>query len=352
MDEEKIYFLALSYNFELANNQNIGKLYKKLKSFKKIFYANEDKLKVKKDWEKEYGNLKKLNGDILLPTDNKFPKILNNLKEVCLGLFIFKNNQTDILDNLNDDRIIKIAIVGTRKSSSLGKQTAFNFSKQLSELGVINISGLAYGIDEYSHKGALSIGAKNIAVIGCGLDIILKDTRKTLVEKIISNNGLIISEYPLKAKGLKHHFPLRNRIIAALSNGILIIEAPLQSGALITARYGLEYGKEIFAIPDSIYNKNYEGCLRLIQKGAKLVIDINDILKEFDFIMPLKIKNLKLSEKEKIIIEAIKQGKNTFNDLNQNINLSIDEILSLLTHLEIKGVIHNSGGRFYIQADY
>lgn len=350
MDEEKIYFLALSYNFELANNQDIGNLYRKLKSFKKIFYLKENKLKAKKDWEKEYGNLKKFGGDILLPIEDKFPKILNNLKEVCLGLFIFKNNQSDILTNLTDNSILKIAIVGTRKSSSLGKQTAFNFSKQLSEIGVINLSGLAYGIDEYSHKGALSVNAKNIAVIGCGLDIILKDARKTLAERIIDNNGLIISEYPLKAKGLKHHFPLRNRIIAALSNGVLIIEAPIQSGALITARYGLEYGKEIFAVPESIYNKNYEGCLRLIQKGAKLVIDINDILKEFDFVMPLKIKNLKLSDKEKIIVEAIKKGKNTFNDLNQNINLSIDEILSLLTHLEIKGVVLNVNGKFYIRA--
>jgi DNA processing protein len=243
---------------------------------------------------------------------------------------------------------LTIAIVGTRKASKIGQKIAFDFSKNLAEIGVLIVSGLAYGIDLSAHQGAIFVKKKNIAVIGCGLDLILKDPRKKFVEEILEVGGAIISEYSLGTPALKDHFPLRNRIIAGLSDGILIIEAPIDSGALITARYGLEYGKEIFVIPGSIYDRNYLGSLRLIQQGANLVIDIEDILRAFDFKIPQKIKDLSLSPKEKEIVEILKNGGLTISEISEKSNLEIGQLLAMLSHLEIKGIIFNQGGKFYL----
>ncbi len=339
MEEEKIYFQAIVSNFEPPNNKVLS-LYKKYKSFKKIFKILEKEFKVKKDWEKEYQKLKNIGGEIILRKEKNFPKKLKNIKEPVLGLFV--------LGKLKIQEPLSIAIVGTRKSSKIGQKIAYSFSKSLSEVGVLIISGLAYGIDLAAHQGALEAKKKNIAVIGTGLDLILKDLRKKFAEKILEVGGAIISEYPLGSPALAHHFPLRNRIIAGLSDGILVIEAPIDSGALITARYALNFGKEIFAVPGSIYEKNYLGSLRLIQEGANLVIEPEDILRAFDFKIPQKIKNLSLSPKEKIIVDALKEGGLTINEISEKTKLPIQDILVLISHLEIKGLIFNQGGKFYL----
>jgi DNA processing protein len=337
--EEKIYFQGIITNFK-PPNKRVFSLYKKYKSFKKIFEILEKEFKIKKDWEKEYQKLKDLGGKIILRKEKEFPQKLRKIKEPVLGIFV--------LGKLNLDSSLTIAIVGTRKASKIGQKTAFDFSKNLAEIGVLIVSGLAYGIDLSAHQGAIFTKKKNIAVIGCGLDLILKDPRKKFVEQILEVGGAIISEYSLGAPALKDHFPLRNRIIAGLSDGILIIEAPIDSGALITARYGLEYGKEIFVIPGSIYDRNYLGSLRLIQQGANLVIDIEDILRAFDFKIPQKIKDLSLSPKEKEIVEILKNGGLTISEISEKSNLEIGQLLSMLSHLEIKGIIFNQGGKFYL----
>jgi len=337
--EEKIYFQGIVTNFK-PPNKNVLSLYKKYKSFKKIFEVLEKEFKIKKDWEKEYQRLKDLGGEIILRKEKEFPQKLKKIKEPVLGI--------SVLGKLDLSLPLTIAIVGTRKASKIGQKTSFDFSKKLSELGVLIVSGLAYGIDLSAHQGAILAKNKNIAVIGCGLDLILKDPRKKIVDKILEFGGAIISEYSLSTPAFKDNFPLRNRIIAGLSDGILVIEAPINSGALITARYGLEYGKEIFVIPGSIYEKNYLGSLRLIQEGANLVIEIEDILRTFDFKIPQKIKNLTLSPKEKEIVEILKEGGLTISEITQKSNLDISQILSLLSHLEIKGVIFNQAGKFYL----
>jgi len=337
--EEKIYFQGIITNFKQPNKR-VFSLYKKYKSFKKIFEILEKEFKIKKDWEKEYQKLKDLGGEIILRKEKEFPQKLRKIKEPVLGIFV--------LGKLDLSAPLTIAIVGTRKASKIGQKSAFDFSKNLAEIGVLIISGLAYGIDLSAHQGAIFVKKKNVAVIGCGLDLILKDPRKKFIEEILEVGGAIISEYSLGTPALKDHFPLRNRIIAGLSDGILIVEAPIDSGALITARYGLEYGKEIFVIPGSIYDRNYLGSLRLIQQGANLVIDIEDILRAFDFKIPQKIKNLSLSPKEKEIVEILKNGGLTISEISEKSNLEIGQLLSMLSHLEIKGIIFNQGGKFYL----
>jgi DNA processing protein len=337
--EEKIYFQGIINNFK-SPNKRIFSLYKKYKSFKKIFEILEKEFRIKKDWEKEYQKLKDLGGEIILRKEKEFPQKLRKIKEPVLGIFI--------LGKLDLSSPLTIAIIGTRKASRIGQKTAFDFSKNLSGIGVLVVSGLAYGIDLSAHQGAIFAKKKNVAVIGCGLDLILKDPRAKFAEQILEVGGAIVSEYPLGAPALKDHFPLRNRIIAGLSNGILIIEAPIDSGALITARYGLEYGKEIFVIPGLIYDRNYLGGLRLIQQGANLVIDIEDILRAFDFKIPQKIKNLSLSPKEKEIVEILKTGGLTISEISEKSNLEIGQLLAILSHLEIKGIIFNQVGKFYL----
>ena len=344
--EEKIYFQGIITNFK-PPNRKIFVIYKKYKSFKKIFEVLEKEFKIKKDWEKEYQKLKDLGGEIILKKEKEFPQKLKKIKEPVLGIFVLTKSSFD-LNRLIENSPLVLGIVGTRKASKIGQKTAFDFSKKLSELGVLIVSGLAYGIDLSAHQGAILTKKENIAVIGCGLDLILKDPRKKFVEKILEVGGAIISEYSLSTPALKDNFPLRNRIIAGLSDGLLVIEAPINSGALITARYGLEYGKEIFVIPGSIYEKNYLGSLRLIQEGANLVIEPEDILRAFDFKIPQKIKNLSLSPKEKEIVEILKSGGLTVSEIKEKSNLEIGELLSLLSHLEIKGAIFNQGGRFYL----
>lgn len=335
--EEKICFHAINTNFE-PPNKIILNLYKKYKSFKKIFKTLEKDFKIKKDWEKEYQKLKNQKINILIR--QKFPRCLKIVREPILGLYF--------LGKFNLKSPLKIAIVGTRQASNLGKKTSYEFAQELSSIGVLIISGLAYGIDQAAHQGTLDINKPNLAVIGCGLYTILKDPRKKIVDKILDNNGAVISEYIPEATSFPHHFPLRNRIIAGLSDGILIIEAPINSGSLITAKYGLSFGKEIFVVPADIYNKNYYGSLRLIQQGANLVIDTTDILKHFDFKIPQKIKALSLSPKEKNIVSSLKNSGLTVQEIFQATNLPINEILSLISHLEIKGVIFEENGKFYL----
>ena len=169
-----------------------------------------------------------------------------------------------------------IAIVGARAATQYGKKIAYNLAKELSEQNIVIISGLAIGIDSYAHKGSLEKGT--IAVLGSGIDNIYPKENLELARKIIKNKGCIISEYPLGTKPERLHFPQRNRIISGLSDGVVVIEASKKSGALITAEFALEQGKEVFAVPGDINKKQSEGTNQLIKDGAILLTSATDIL--------------------------------------------------------------------------
>ena len=169
-----------------------------------------------------------------------------------------------------------IAIVGARDATQYGKKIAYNLAKELSEQNIVIISGLAIGIDSYAHKGSLEKGT--IAVLGSGIDNIYPKENLELAREIIKNKGCIISEYPLGTKPERLHFPQRNRIISSLSDGVVVIEASKRSGALITAEFALEQGKEVFAVPGDINKKQSEGTNQLIKDGAILLTSATDIL--------------------------------------------------------------------------
>lgn len=172
-----------------------------------------------------------------------------------------------------------IAMIGSRNCSFYGERAAKDFAFNLAKEDVCIVSGLAKGIDSFSHVGALNAKGKTIAVLGSGLDNIYPKENIKLVESIIKNNGLVISEYPLGTSALKQHFPARNRIISGLSDGVLVIEARKNSGTNITVDFALEQGKDVFVIPGNIYSKTSDGTNYLITEGAIPVLSYKDILR-------------------------------------------------------------------------
>ena len=186
---------------------------------------------------------------------------------------------------LGNFKILKekaIAIVGSRKATESGKKVAFQISQELTKENINIVSGLAIGIDTYAHLGAISIQnqASTIAVLGSGIDEMYPKENTELARKIIQTGGCIVSEYPLGTKPNKINFPQRNRIISGLSEGVVVVEASEKSGSLITAEFGIEQGKEIFAVPGNIDNPLSKGTNQLIMDGAKMVLSSKEILEE------------------------------------------------------------------------
>ena len=232
----------------------------------------------------------------------------------------------------------RIAIVGTRKADQEGREIAYNLSYRLAKQNLVIVSGLAFGIDSAAHKGALAADGKTIAVLGCGIDKIYPASNKNLAEEIINKNGAIISEYPPGYPSYRSNFPARNRIISGLSIAIIVVQAPLKSGALITASFALDQGREVFVVPGSIRNPNYQGSHQLIKEGAKIITSAEDALEYLN----IKPENtLFPTEKEKIILEAIKKSnKNpTIDEIVKIVKLESRDVASILTSLTIKGLI-------------
>lgn len=204
--------------------------------------------------------------------NNKYPNQLKNIYDPPAKLYVLGNRF--ILNQRN------FAIVGSRKATQYGKKIAMQISKELAENGLNVVSGLAIGIDSYAHLGCLQVkdAGKTIAVLGSGLDVIYPKENRKLAEQIINSGGCIISEYPIGSKIEKNNFPQRNRIISGLSEGILVVEASQKSGALITAEFGAEQGKEVFAVPGDINKEQSEGCNLLIKDGVNVVTSSQDII--------------------------------------------------------------------------
>lgn len=220
--------------------------------------------------EKYINYMEKNKINLITIFDEEYPKRLKNLYDK--PLYLFTKGNEELLNSNN------IAIVGTRNCSKYGEDVAKNLSFNLVKNDICIVSGLANGIDKYAHIGALAGTGKTIAVLANGLDNIYPFENKYLAEKIIEKNGLIISEYVIGVKASKMQFPERNRIISGISDGIVVVEAGEKSGALITAEFGLEQGKEIFAVPGNLNNKNSTGTNQLIKDGANIITSFKDVL--------------------------------------------------------------------------
>ena len=228
---------------------------------------------LKKDVKRHLKFMKQNNIDIISIEDNKYPKLLKEIYNPPLNLYIRGNKE-----NLN---MPSIGIVGCREATSYGMNVAQEFAYNLSKSGFNIVSGLARGIDSYAHLGAIRAQGRTTAILGNGIDTIYPKENIRLAQSILDSNGTIISEYPLGAKPEKSNFPMRNRIISGLSNGVLVVEAKDKSGTLITIDFALEQGRDVFAIPGNINSKNSLGTNNIIKQGAKLVTSWEEIVEEY-----------------------------------------------------------------------
>ena len=247
-----------------------------------------------------------------------------------------------------------MAVVGSRKASDYGQQVTRQICRGLAQAGITIVSGLALGIDACSHQTALDNRAKTIAVLGSGLDTIYPAANLRLAEKIIDHHGCVISEFPLGTPAYKSNFPQRNRIIAGLCLGTLVVEASFKSGALITARYALEQNREVFTVPGSIYNLGSQGPHSLIKNGARLITDAEEILESLNLQRANDFKNVKEivpeNETEKLLLTLIATEPIHIDKLVKLSELTISQLNASLTLLEMKGAIKNLGGQKYAKA--
>lgn len=252
-----------------------------------------------------------------------------------------------------------ISIVGTRQNSDYGQYVTQSIIKGLASLNIVIVSGLARGIDTIAHRTALDYGLKTIAVLGSGLsNVYPKENQKLATE--IAKKGLLLSEYPSDTAPLAHHFPARNRIVSGISLITIVIEAPLKSGALITANYALEQGREVLVIPGDIDRENSLGCIELLQKGGAYPIssaqDIINLLNENPKLLPQDLvqdknrKNLQhyqLNETENKLL-AILSNRRSMDifQLQQKSKLDVPQLLSTLTLLEMKELVSSQADKY------
>jgi len=246
-----------------------------------------------------------------------------------------------------------VAVVGTRRASGYGREVTRRLVTALARSGITVVSGLARGVDGVAHRVALEAGGRTIAVLGCGVDQIYPPEHRELARRI-AERGALISEYPLGTPPEARNFPPRNRIISGLSLGVLITEAGRGSGALITADYAAEQGRDVFAVPGSILTAGSAGTNRLIQDGAKLVLEAADILRELNLTMVAEQAEARQvfpeTEMEAALLAHLSAEPVHVDELGRAIGLPIAEITSTLTLMELKGLVRQVGGMKYVVA--
>lgn len=326
-----------------------------------LFFASEDELLGKgipakfiaaiksPDWrqiETELAWVEQANCHLICLDDAHYPKLLKETADPPLLLYV-KGNVSALANS-------QIAIVGSRSPTIVGIKNATQFAEHLAAAGFAITSGLALGIDGASHEGALSVGGTTLAICGTGLNHCYPTSHRSLAAKILQQ-GALVSEFPLATTAHKLNFPRRNRIIAGLSVGTLVIEAALKSGSLITARHALECGREVFAVPGSIHHPLAKGCHHLIRQGAKLVETAQHIFEE---IAPLCVAaNDKYTEKKaKIPDNLAVEGRRVLGLINHEITpmdvillrsgLTAGEVCSILLRLELDGFVQPVQGGY------
>ncbi|WP_449245851.1 DNA-processing protein DprA [Desulfobacca acetoxidans] len=299
-------------------------------------------------WDAALEHLVRLGGEVITFSDVRFPVLLRDIPYA--PPFIYVRGSLSPADETG------IAIIGSRKPSYYGRRTSHRLAVELSRHQVTIVSGLARGIDTAAHQGALDSGGRTLAVLGCGLDVIYPQENKGLYQQI-SENGALVSEFPLGAAPEGRNFPIRNRIISGLSRGVVVVEAGSQSGAHITAHYALEQGREVFAVPGPIDSPGSIGPHRWIQQGAKLVQSAADILDEFTTLhrsSPMMAEAKVPTPSAQIedpIIAHLSNAPVQLDDLIRTSGLAAGEVMSRLTLLELQGLVRELPGKFFLLAD-
>jgi DNA processing protein len=290
--------------------------------------------------ERELERLERMKVRVLTISDAGYPGMLRTIPDPPTVLF----RKGDLNPSPNT-----LAVVGTRKATFEDMHLAETASATLSSLGVTVVSGLARGIDASAHRGALTGKGKTVAVIGSGMDICYPAENRVLYNSI-AEEGAIFSEYGLGEPPLRHHFPERNRLIAGLAKAILVVEAPVKSGALITARLGLDYGREVMAVPGSPFAEGHTGTNALIKEGARLVGSAADIITACfpDLDVPCE-KQIDMDQDEAYIYRLVSLRKIHVDEIIETSNMETKNVMAVLTRLVMKEALRELPGGHYIR---
>jgi DNA processing protein len=296
--------------------------------------------------DSEFEKADELGVQIVTLVDEAYPALLREIDDPPMALYV--------RGSLPIDPARSIGIVGTRRGTRYGKMVAGRFASQLALKGLTIISGLAAGIDTAAHQGTLDVGGRTVAVLGCGLDYPYPKRNQPLLAQLVED-GAAISEYPLGTRPAKWTFPQRNRILAGLSRGVIVVQAPERSGSLITARLALEQGREVFAVPGNITTMTSAGTNRLIKQGAKLVDSVDDVLVEFPDLWERQRpapeeeadEEPELAERERLVYDLIGLEPVHVDDIIARADLSPTEASHVLLLLQLEDLIDEvEGGRF------
>lgn len=281
--------------------------------------------------------------------DEKYPKLLKEIGKEAPKKLYYKGDWTsDIFENC-------LAVVGSRHLTSYGRKITEQFVTEIAVMGITIVSGFMYGGDEAAHSSAVRVGERTIAVMPCGIDLIHPEYQEELYNEILENKGLIISEFEGKFLPANWTYARRNRIVAGLSKAILIVEAGLNSGSLITAGYAKKYDRKIFAVPGQITSELSKVTTKLLKEGALLATSAQDILKYYNIsLVNLRnvgsyVKsNLVLSKDEQEIIEQLKREPMEVDVLARTLGVSVVKIGTTLSLMQLKGFINQESGKYYV----
>jgi DNA processing protein len=288
---------------------------------------------------------------ILTQGDEGYPELLRQIYDPPVVLYL-KGKLTAKDKN-------PVAMVGSRRTTHYGIETARKLAYQLAYVGVTVVSGGARGIDTAAHQGALSAKGRTLCVLGTGINIVFPPENVELFERI-ADGGALITQYPFNRNADKQSFAIRNRIVAGMTLGTVVVEANLTSGALITANFAVEYGRQIFAVPGRIDSPQSKGCHELIKKGAKLCEGAEDILSEFEYLFPATnrpptpgetgtLPALELSENEKKVFDALSNEEASMDEVIRRSGLPASSVSVVLFGLEMKRLIKQLPGKLFVR---
>jgi len=295
--------------------------------------------------EQEWDLLLRHGVELLTISDERYPPLLKQIFDPPAVLFY--------RGTLPDWGRKHLAVVGSRKATDYGIRVTEDLVGPLARHGTVIVSGLAYGIDAAAHQQTIDVGGTTLAILGSGVDeeSIYPSQHRTLVSRILSSGGAIISEFPIGTPPLKQHFPFRNRVIAGLCHGTLVVEAAIKSGSLITAQSALSANRDVYAVPGSIHAPMSEGPLQLIKDGATPVTSTTDIL-GYEAVEPANSPAVykPTSDEEALILKQLTHTPRHIDEIVQAVSLPTSTVLSLMSLMEMKGGVRQEQGQFYARA--
>jgi DNA processing protein len=288
---------------------------------------------------------------VVIQADAEYPELLRQIYDPPIVLYV----KGQLLPKDKN----AVAMVGSRMTTHYGIEMARKLAYQLAYLGVTVVSGGARGIDSAAHQGALSAKGRTIAILGTGINLVFPPENAELYDRI-TDNGAILTQFPFNRPGDKQTFPIRNRIVAGMTLGTVVVEANLTSGALITANFANEYGRQVFAVPGRIDSPRSKGCHDLIKKGAKLCEGAEDILTEFEYLFPASnrlpsasetgvLPALELSQNEQAVYDTLDHEEIGIDDIIRKSGLPASAVSVVLLGLEMKRLIRQLPGKRFVK---